>query len=198
MNYDEILNKSGSFRKAAKLINTTKAKFTRLWKKELKLCQRRTSCKNKPKLNRTICKKCSEYIKENKNVERIEKYAKYYYEKNKQKLGEYNKKYQKNNLHKFRKYNKNYRQTQNGKIYNREKRARYRASKLQATPKWVKKKDLKKIYKLCPSGYHVDHIIPLVNKNICGLHVPWNLQYLSAVINASKSNKFDITTITYS
>lgn len=39
------------------------------------------------------------------------------------------------------------------------------------------------IYKNCPKGYHVDHIIPLSKG---GLHIPSNLQYLPAVINMKK------------
>lgn len=73
-------------------------------------------------------------------------------------------------------------------------RANRKSSMLKATPEWANLEKIKEIYKNCPSGYHVDHIIPLQNNNVCGLHVEDNLQYLKAEDNLKKSNTFDPVT----
>lgn len=69
----------------------------------------------------------------------------------------------------------------------------------QATPKWLnpeQKQQIVDIYEhmrdcraVTGEDYHVDHIVPIGGENICGLHVPWNLQVLPAYVNISKANK---------
>ena len=73
-------------------------------------------------------------------------------------------------------------------------------SKLQRTPPWLTKaqhEEMADIYKQAKEleaiffnrKFHVDHIVPLQGKDVCGLHVPWNLQILTAEENLAKSNK---------
>lgn len=77
--------------------------------------------------------------------------------------------------------------------------AKRRAAKLRATPPWLTKDDFAAIQQFYTMSnqltelngkiYHVDHIIPLLGKTVCGLHVPWNLQILDGPENLAKSNK---------
>jgi len=68
--------------------------------------------------------------------------------------------------------------------------SKYRATKLKAIPLWADLEEIKDFYAKCPNGYVVDHIIPLQGKNVCGLHVSTNLQYLTQSENCQKGNKF--------
>lgn len=74
--------------------------------------------------------------------------------------------------------------------------AKRRATQLNATPKWSDLEAIRRIYKeakeLCEKTgeeYHVDHIIPLKSKIVCGLHVPENLRIIPASENLSKGNR---------
>jgi len=58
-----------------------------------------------------------------------------------------------------------------------------------ATPKWSDRAAVDLFFSACPEGYHIDHIVPLRGKSVCGLHVLENLQYLPAQENMRKSNK---------
>lgn len=70
---------------------------------------------------------------------------------------------------------------------------RYQADKLKRTPAWLTEEQIEEMrlfYINCPEGYEVDHIVPLRGKQISGLHVPANLQYLKISENRKKSNNF--------
>lgn len=81
--------------------------------------------------------------------------------------------------------------------------AKKRAIKLQATPKNLNKEqklEIQAVYieaarltKETGIKHHVDHILPLQGEEISGLHVPWNIQILTASENIKKKNKFDFT-----
>jgi 5-methylcytosine-specific restriction endonuclease McrA len=68
-----------------------------------------------------------------------------------------------------------------------------------ATPPWVtpeQKLQMRKLYleaqrltKLTGERYVVDHIVPLINDAVCGMHVPWNLRIMTQEENLKKSNK---------
>ena len=84
--------------------------------------------------------------------------------------------------------------------YYRQKAVLRKGSVKQATPPWLTKEHKKLISDLylhaedcfVTSGeqYQVDHIVPLKGKDVCGLHVPWNLQILPSDLNLKKSNRF--------
>jgi hypothetical protein len=75
---------------------------------------------------------------------------------------------------------------------------RYAAVK-NKTPSWVTRQEIREIYARCPKGFHVDHIVPLNGiidgRPVTGLHVPWNLQYLTPEENHKKKNKISETTL---
>lgn len=79
----------------------------------------------------------------------------------------------------------------------RERSRRYQASKIKAAPSWLTdehKAEMTAIYVTAQQlGLQVDHIVPLQGKNVCGLHVPWNLQPIPAEVNRQKSNRHEIS-----
>lgn len=73
------------------------------------------------------------------------------------------------------------------------KNAKRRAALVKATPPWLTPEhylEMRTIYvEAAAKGMEVDHEVPIRGKNVCGLHVPWNLQLLSSSENCSKGNR---------
>lgn len=87
-----------------------------------------------------------------------------------------------------------YRRANSGKVSARV--SKRRAQKKQAVPPWFEKEAVEALYEQCKQrsiregkNYHVDHIIPINNTDVCGLHCLDNLQILLAEENLYKSNK---------
>lgn len=83
---------------------------------------------------------------------------------------------------------KSYRQQEATKAMARFFTSSRRARIAQAIPPWADLKEIEKIYESCPSGYHVDHIVPLISKKVCGLHCEANLRQIPARENQQKNN----------
>lgn len=57
---------------------------------------------------------------------------------------------------------------------------------------WTDWDNISPVVKNRPNGMVVDHYIPLQGKKVSGLHVSWNLQYLTPKKNAKKKNKCNL------
>ena len=147
-----------------------------------KVCARKRTNQHRAENQKTLQEKQREYYKNNseKRVASVLKARKNHWDK----FVEYKKQYTHKNLEKVRAWD-----------------AAKRANRLQRTPMWLsvdQKKEIENFYWLAKDlevisgqSYHVDHIVPLSGKTVCGLHVPWNLQVLPADVNCRKSNKFN-------
>jgi hypothetical protein len=144
------------------------------------------------------------------NTDKVAEYQRKYYEANKEKERERSRKYYEANPEKGREYQRKYREANKEKVAeqirkwqkdNPDKRAalsaKRRSQKLQATPAWADLKAIEAVYEesawltqCLGIEHHVDHIIPLQGKKVCGLHVHNNLQVLPAKTNLAKGNRY--------
>lgn len=71
-----------------------------------------------------------------------------------------------------------------------------RRSHARAAPKWRNTFFIAEAYRLARlrtriTGvpWHVDHVVPLISKTVCGLHVEQNLSVVPAAVNVKKGNR---------
>ena len=164
-----------------------KNKGTKKYKLMMKKCKKEQwqRDKNNPETMKRIKAESKRYRENNKEKIRAKKridQQKWYWERGGKEIS--------------RIWRKEYLSTEIGRTKQNARTNLRRARMINATPKWLTDKDkeeMKKIYMSCPKGYHVDHFIPLRGKNVCGLHVPNNLRIVTAYVNHSKGNRFDIS-----
>lgn len=80
-----------------------------------------------------------------------------------------------------------------------ERVAMRRKKVIDATPAWLTQEDRSMISAMYFESvrisdetgidHHVDHIVPIAGRTVCGLHVPWNLRVIPALENLMKGNK---------
>ena len=109
-----------------------------------------------------------------KNKQRKTEIGRAYYEANKDAVLETGAKWKRDNRDKVNASNRA-----------RDRRVRH------ATPKWADRKAIRQIYLQAQHlGKEVDHIAPIKNDIVCGLHVPANLRLIDPIENRKKGNHF--------
>ena len=116
---------------------------------------------------------------------------------NREKANKNSKKWYSENKEACYSYSKKYKELNRGRYASYEKKRH--AAKLSACPSWLTEDELwliDEVYeisalrsKVTGVKHHVDHIVPLQGADVCGLHVPHNLQVLTMLDNIKKGNR---------
>jgi hypothetical protein len=133
-----------------------------------------------------VCNDCVKIESQNhytKNKSKYSERARKYYQKNTEKIKTQVSENTKRNRKKYNDYcyarDRDKRQRKLNKNFFKELQQKYKECRELSAQVGIK--------------YVVDHIVPLFGENVSGLHVPWNVQFLTVHENAVKSNKWDGT-----
>jgi hypothetical protein len=144
------------------------------------------------RLYEPVCKHC-DYLRaksyRERNKEKVKANVKQWHIEHKDRLKALWDRWRKENKIRVKELNEKY-YRQNPEKYRLQAKIRSHARRTR-TPTWADTLAIREFYKNCPKGLVVDHIIPLRGKNVCGLHIVENLQYLTFSENSKKSNKFE-------
>ncbi len=150
------------------------------------------------------CEECAQHYgretarkQRQENPEHVKKLKKQDWDRNRERYAQMAKEFRIANRDKLRKraMEKHYANPLIARVNNAHRRAR----KNSATPAWLtsdQKKEIRQLHKQAATMFdsegrvaHVDHIIPLRGKEVCGLHVPWNMRIVTIEENSTKGNR---------
>jgi len=160
-------------------------------------------------------KRCAEFLPKwrEKNPEKIKAYSEKYSDThaesskawriaNKERCAETGRSWRQKNPEKCNAFSRGWR-GRNRDLMNALK-AKRRADLLARLPKWLSVDEkwmigqayaLAKLRsKMTGFDWHVDHVVPLRGKDVCGLHTPYNLQVIPAIENLRKGNRHELAT----
>lgn len=138
----------------------------------------------------------TEYYKRTATWRRRAEYFLEYQRENAERLALYHAAYRLNNKTVLAQRTKNYRDKNRGK--HNASVVKRNAMKRRAYLHWLTPQQMVQLdtlyeaaqaMSLGATNYAVDHIVPLNGRRVCGLHVPWNLQVITAEANNRKHNR---------
>lgn len=128
------------------------------------------------------------------NAERLKAAAKIWSEANRDKCNLKTARYRQRNPQKVLENDSLWRKRNRHKV--NAKKTRRIAAQLQATPNWADPKKIGEFYfaanflsMVTGEWHHVDHIVPIRSKSVCGFHCQMNLRVISGAENQSKGNR---------
>lgn len=129
--------------------------------------------------------------------EKHREYHRRWYEKNKDQRRVTVAAWRESNKDKVREIDRRWAKSNRVKRY--AKTAAYRAARRKAIPSWADRHAILAVYaeahrlsRETGIPHHVDHVVPLTGRTVCGLHVADNLRAVPASVNCRKRNAWPV------